>query len=83
MGDGRIRVTFGVGTAKKGLSYNFSADDCLNRNNDHTIGLLPETHIAARYYSARTVQLDDQHLGTEFLSGGVSFLKVNVGRVAK
>ena len=81
--DGRILVTFGVGTMNKGLSYNFSADDGLTWNNDHTVVLLPEANIAARYYSARTVQLDDQHIGTVFVSGGVSFLKVNLDRVAQ
>ncbi len=81
--DGRILVTFGVGTANKGLSYNFSAADGLTWNNDHTVVLLPEASIAARYYSARTVQLDDQHIGTVFVHGGVSFLKVHIDRVAK
>jgi hypothetical protein len=81
--DGRILVTFGVGTTNKGLSYNFSADDGLTWNNDHTAVLLPDQSIAARYYSARTVQLDDQHLGTVFVSGGVQFLRVKVDRVAK
>ena len=80
--DGRVLVTFGVGTANKGLSYNFSADDGLTWNNDTTTVLLPERNIAARYYSARTVQLDEQHVGTVFLSGGVYFLKVNLDRVA-
>jgi hypothetical protein len=73
----------GVGTANKGLRYNFSADDGLTWNNDHTVLLLPETNVAARYYSARTVPIDDQYVGTVFLSGGVSFLKVNLDRVAK
>ena len=81
--DGRVLVTFGVGTANKGLSYNFSADDGLTWNNDNTALLLPETNVAARYYSARTVQIDDQHIGTVFVHGGVSFLKVNLDRVAK
>ncbi len=83
LADGRVLVTFGVGTANKGLSYNFSADDGLTWNNDRTALLLPETNIAARYYSARTVQIDDQHIGTAFVHGGVSFLKVNLDRVAK
>lgn len=81
--DGRVLVTFGVGTANKGLSYNFSADDGLTWNNDKTALLLPETKVAARYYSARTVQIDDQHIGTVFVHGGVSFLKVSLDRVAK
>ncbi len=81
--DGRVLVTFGVGTANKGLSYNVSADDGLTWNNDHTVVLLPERNIAARYYSARTVQLDDHHAGTVFVSGGVYFLKVSLDRVAR
>ena len=81
--DGRVLVTYGVGTANKGLRYNVSADDGLSWNNDNTALLLPETNVAARYYSARTVQLDEQHVGTVFVHGGVSFLKVNLDRVAK
>ena len=81
--DGRVLVTYGVGTANKGLRYNFSADDGLTWNNDNTALLLPETNVAARYYSARTVQLDEQHVATVFVHGGVSFLKVSLDRVAK
>ena len=81
--DGRLLVTWGVGTANKGLRYNFSADDGLTWNNDNTALLLPEVNVAARYYSARTVQLDEQHVGTVFVHGGVSFLKVSLDRVAK
>ena len=83
LADGRLLVTFGVGTANKGLRYNFSADDGLTWNNDNTALLLPETNVAARYYSARTVQIDDQHVGTVFVNGGVYFLKVNLDRVAR
>ena len=83
LSDGRILVTFGVGTANKGLSYNVSADDGLTWNNDNTAVLLPERSIAARYYSARTVQIDDQHVGTVFLSGGVQFLRVSLDRIAQ
>lgn len=81
--DGRLLVTWGVGTANKGLRYNFSADDGLTWNNDNTALLLPETNVAARYYSARTVQIDDQHIGTVFVNGGGHFLKVSLDRVAK
>jgi len=36
------------------------------------------------YYSARTVQLDDRHVGTVFMNGeGVHFLKVSLDRLAK
>ncbi len=82
--DGRVLVTFGVGRMNKGLSYNFSADDGVTWNNDATVVLLPETNIAARYYSARTIQLDDQHVGTVFLTGStVNFVKVKIDRIAK
>ena len=81
--DGRVLVTFGVGTANKGLSYNVSADDGLTWNNDHTVVLLPERNIAARYYSARTVQVDNHHAGTVFVSGGVYFLKIGLDQVGR
>ncbi len=81
--DGGLLVTFGVGTANKGLSYNYSGDDGLTWNNDRTVVLLPKMNIAARYYSARTVQIDDQHVGTTFVSSGVQFLKVSLDRLKK
>jgi Neuraminidase (sialidase) len=81
---GRVLVTWGVGTANKGLRYNYSADDGQTWNTGQTVTLLPETSIAARYYSARTIQVDDQHVGTVYLSGSVVyFLKVPLDRVAK
>jgi epsilon-lactone hydrolase len=83
LSDGRVLVTWGVGTANKGLRYNFSADDGKSWNPD-AVTLLPGTDIAARYYSARTIQIDDQHVGTVYLSGStVYFLKVRIDRVAK
>jgi hypothetical protein len=82
--DGRVLVTWGVGNNNKGLRYNFSADDGQTWNNDGTVTLLPETSVTARYYSARTIQLDDQHVGTVFMNRqGVHFLKVRLDRVAK
>jgi hypothetical protein len=40
--------------------------------------------VTARYYSARTIQLDEGHVGTVFMNRqGVHFLKVNLDRVAK
>ena len=84
LSDGRVLVTWGVGHDNKGLRYNFSADDGQTWNHEETMLLLPETSVAARYYSARTVQLDDQHIGTVFMnSQGVHFLKVSLDRVAK
>ncbi|HKB35053.1 MAG TPA: alpha/beta hydrolase fold domain-containing protein [Gemmataceae bacterium] len=84
LSDGRVLVTWGVGTANKGLRYNYSADDGQTWNTGHTVTLLPQTNIAARYYSARTIQVDDKHIGTVYLSGPtVYFLKVSVDRLAK
>jgi hypothetical protein len=83
LSDGRVLVTWGVGTANKGLRYNFSADDGKTWNPD-AVTLLPGTDIAARYYSARTIQIDDQHVGTVYLNGStVYFLKARIDRVAK
>ena len=80
--DGRVLVTWGVGRENKGLRYNFSADDGQTWNGDSTVLLLPETNVAARYYSARTIQLDEQHIGTVFMNGqGVFFLRVSIDRV--
>ncbi len=84
LSDGRLLVTWGVSTDNKGLRYNFSADDGQTWNNDRTVTLLPDTSIAARYYSARTIELDDQHVGTVFINGqGVHFLRVHLDRVAR
>jgi hypothetical protein len=80
--DGRVLVTWGVGHDNKGLRYNYSTDDGRTWNTGETVTLLPELDIAARYYSARTVQLDEQHVGTVFMNrGGVHFLKVNLDRI--
>lgn len=84
LADGRVLVTWGVGNDNKGLRYNFSADDGRTWNGDRTVTLLPETPVAARYYSARTIQVDDEHVGTVFMNrDGVHFLKVAMDRVAK
>jgi hypothetical protein len=82
--DGRVLVTWGVGHDNKGLRFNLSSDDGKTWSGDRTVILLPETNIAARYYSARTVQLDNQHVGTVFMnSAGVHFLKVRLDRLAR
>ena len=83
LSDGRVLVTWGVGNDNKGLRYNFSADDGQTWNEGKTVTLLPELKIAARYYSARTIQLDDQHVATVFLSSGVYFVKVKLDRIVK
>jgi hypothetical protein len=78
-----VLVTWGVGTTNKGLRYNASADDGKTWTAT-AVTLLPDSPVAARYYSARTVPLDDRHVGTVYLSGsGVYFLKVGLDRVAK
>lgn len=81
--DGRVLVTWGINKGNQGLSYNFSADDGVTWNNDRTVVLLPELAIPARYYSARTIQIDDQHIGTVFLNEGVKFLRARIDRVAR
>ena len=81
LSDGRVLVTWGIGQDNKGLRYHLSSDGGKTWDENRTVILLPETKIAARYYSARTVQLDDQHIGTVFMNqDGVHFLKVNLDR---
>ena len=80
---GRVLVTWGVGHNNKGLRYNFSADDGQTWNKEPIV-LLPETNVAARYYSARTIPLDDDHVGTVFMNGkGVYFLKVSLDQLTE
>jgi len=70
-----------VGTQNKGLRYDFSPDE----GQTWVIGkttLLPDLPVAARYYSARTIELDEGHVGTVFMnSQGVYFLKVALSRL--
>lgn len=78
---GRVLVTWGVGHDNKGLRYNASTDDGQTWSQEPTV-LLPEMAVAARYYSARTIQLDSQYVGTVFMnSHGVHFLKVPLERL--
>ena len=82
--DGRVLVTWGVGHDNKGLRYNLAVDDGRTWKTDRTVTLLPKTAIAARYYSARTVQLDEEHVGTVFMNrDGVHFLKVAIDRLGE
>jgi Neuraminidase (sialidase) len=82
LADGRVLVTWGIGNANKGLRYNLSTDNGQTWNAARTVVLLPKTSIAARYYSARTIQLDNQHVGTVFMNrDGVHFLKVSLDRL--
>ena len=84
LSDGRVLVTWGIGNDNKGLRYNLSSDDGRTWNAERTVVLLPKTNISARYYSARTIQLDDQHVGTVFMNrDGVHFVKVRLDRLAQ
>ena len=84
LSDGRVLVTWGVGRDNRGLRYDISADDGRTWNQGQTVVLLPDTNIAARYYSARTVQLDGQHVGSVFMNRtGVYFLRVNLNRLGQ
>ncbi len=77
--DGRVMVTWGIGHDNKGLRYNLSLDDGQTWNTRRTVILLPETPIAARYYSARTIPLDNSHVGTVFMNrSGVHFVNVSL-----
>lgn len=80
--DGRVLVTWGIGHKNQGLRYNLSTDDGQTWDTNRTQILLPKTAIAARYYSARTIQVDDLHVGTVFMNReGVHYLKVPFKRL--
>ena len=79
--DGGVVVTWGVGHKNKGLYFNHSADDGKTWSDEPVI-LLPETPIAARYYSARVVQVDAGNIGVVYMNrSGVYFLKVPLNRL--
>lgn len=76
--DGGVLVTWGVGHENLGLRFNHSPDNGKSWTRE-PVTLLPETPIAARYYSARTIQTDDEHVGVVFMNKrGVFFLKVKI-----
>ncbi|WP_417383378.1 sialidase family protein [Gimesia sp.] len=82
LSDGRVLVTWGRGQKNVGLSYNLSTDDGRTWDASRTVVLLPDTPVAARYYSARTIQIDEKSVGTVFMNRyGVHFLKVPVKRL--
>jgi len=84
LADGRVLVTWGIGHDNHGLRYHLSSDDGRTWNPERTVILLPELPIAARYYSARTIQLDERHVGTVFMNGdGVHFLRVRLERLTR
>lgn len=80
--DGRVLVTWGVGNDNMGIRYNMSTDDGLTWSD--TVTILPDVPAIARYYSPRTVQVDDEHVGTVFMNrNGVHFVKVPLAQLAK
>jgi Neuraminidase (sialidase) len=82
LSNGAMIVTWGIGSKNKGLRYSISSDD--GQTWSKTVVLLPEMDITARYYSARTIQLDNEHVGTVFMNRkGVHFLKVPIDRLTK
>ena len=82
LADGRVLVTWGIGNKNQGLRYNLSTDDGQTWDANRTKILLPKTAITARYYSARTIQVDDQNVGTVFMNrDGVHYLKVPIKRL--
>ncbi|MBM79616.1 MAG: hypothetical protein CMJ78_03355 [Planctomycetaceae bacterium] len=81
LNDGGILVTWGIGHKNKGLRFNLSTDDGMTWDEKRTRILLPDTDVKARYYSARTIQLDPDHVGAVFMnSSGVYFLPVAIKR---
>lgn len=82
LSNGQVLVTWGIGNNNYGLRYNLSMDDGQNWDADRTVILLPKTAVTARYYSARTIQLDEHHVGTVFMNrNGIHFLKVPLKRL--
>tara|TARA_R110002111_G_scaffold185031_3_gene250892 strand:- start:10987 stop:12126 length:1140 start_codon:yes stop_codon:yes gene_type:complete len=83
LSDGRVLVTWGRGNNNQGLSYNLSTDEGQTWDVQRTMLLLPETAVTARYYSARTIQIDDKNVGTVFMNrDGIHFLKVPLERLS-
>ena len=84
LSDGRVLVTWGIGNDNQGLRYNVSSDDGRTWDAEQTVILLPETPITARYYSARSIQVDEQHIGTVFMNrNGVHYLKVGLDQLSR
>ncbi|MBG86045.1 MAG: hypothetical protein CMO80_03985 [Verrucomicrobiales bacterium] len=79
--NGGVVVTWGVGHKNKGLHFNYSPNNGKTWNKEPVV-LLPDTPIAARYYSARAVQLDTGHLGVVYMNRtGVYFLNVTLDEI--
>lgn len=83
LSDGRVLVTWGIGSKNYGIRYNLSSGDGQTWDSRQTKILLPQTAVTARYYSPRTVQIDDKNVGTVFMNReGVHFLKVPLKRLS-
>ncbi|MGB0579645.1 MAG: hypothetical protein ACPGVU_08095 [Limisphaerales bacterium] len=79
--NGGVVVVWGVGQKNKGLHFNHSPDNGRTWNANPTV-LLPDTPITARYYSARAIQLDAEHIAVVYMNRtGVYFLKVPIGKI--
>jgi len=82
LGDGGLLVTWGIGNDNLGLHYNYSADD--GRTWGPKVTVLPDTPAIARFYSARTTEVDADHVGSVYMNrDGVHFVKVRKDRFAK
>ena len=80
--NGGVVVTWGSGHKNKGLHFNYSPDNGLTWNSEAVV-LLPDTAILARYYSARAIQIDADHIAMVYMNGsGVYFLKVALTQLA-
>ena len=64
--DGRVVLTWGVGTDNKGIRYNVLADD--GQTWGATQHVLKENDVTARYGSPRTVQLGKNKIGTVYFN---------------
>jgi hypothetical protein len=64
--DGRVVLTWGVGTDNKGIRYNVTADD--GQTWGATRHVLKENDVTARYGSPRTVQLGKNKIGTVYFN---------------
>jgi hypothetical protein len=79
--NGGALVTWGIGQDNKGLRYTYSSDGGLTWN-QKSVTVLPNTHVIARYYSARTIQLDEAHIGSVFMNPtGIYFMRVALERL--
>lgn len=88
LADGRLLVTWclapsGRPEPSRGIHYNISLDaGGAEWDASRTVVLLPDVECVGRWYSPRTVQIDDKWLGTCFVRGpqatmeGVFFVKV-------